>query len=133
MHELSVAYAVVSTVERALPVPGARVLQVRLLIGELSGVDSQALRFAYDVAVLGTALSDAVLVIEHGPIVIACPTCAEQIIESARDFRCPVCAMPCGDVVRGKEMEIVDIILDDSARTDLDDSARTDDPVLVRA
>lgn len=113
MHELSVAHAVVSTVVDALPTPDTRVLQVRLRIGELSGLVPQALEFAYDVAAQGTPLEDAVLVIERSPIVIDCPSCGEQQIASAQDFRCPSCQQPCGDVVGGKEMEIVDITLDD--------------------
>lgn len=115
MHELSVAHAVVSTVLEALPAPDTRVLQVRLRIGELSGIVPQALEFAYDVAAQGTPLADAVLVIERSPIIIACPTCGDQQLPTARDFRCPVCSVPCGDVVGGKELEIVDITLDDNA------------------
>ncbi len=114
MHELSIAHAVVATVVQALPTPGTRVLQVRLMIGELSGIVPQALEFAYDVAAQGTPLVDAALVIERSPIVIACPTCGRQELESARDFRCPVCLVPCGDVIGGKELEIVDILLDDA-------------------
>jgi hydrogenase nickel incorporation protein HypA/HybF len=115
MHELSIAHAVVSTVVDALPSPAPRVLQVRLRIGELSGIVPQALEFAYDVAAQGTPLADAALVIERSPIIVACPTCGDQPIESAHDFRCPVCAVPCGDVVGGKELEILDITLEDAA------------------
>jgi hydrogenase nickel incorporation protein HypA/HybF len=113
MHELSIAHAVVSTVVAALPSPDSRVLQVRLRIGELSGLVPQALEFAYDVAAQGTPLADAVLVIERSPIVIDCPRCGEQELSSAHDFRCPSCEQPCGNVVGGKELEIVDITLDD--------------------
>lgn len=115
MHELSIAHAVVSTVIQALPSPAARVTQVRLRIGGLSGVVPPALEFAYDVAAEGTVLADAALVIERGPIVIACPTCGEQEIASAQDFTCPVCHIPCGHVVGGQELEILDITLDDVA------------------
>jgi hydrogenase nickel incorporation protein HypA/HybF len=113
MHELSVAHAVVSTVVDALPSPDTRVLQVRLRIGELSGIVPQALEFAYDVAAQGTPLEDAALVIERSPIVIDCPACGHQQIATAQDFRCPSCEQPCGNVVSGKELEIVDITLDD--------------------
>lgn len=114
MHELSVAHAVVSTVVDALPSGDTRVLQVRLRIGELSGIVPQALEFAYDVAAQGTALADAALVIERSPVVIACPTCGPQQLPGTQDFTCPSCGTPCGDVVGGKELEIVDITLDDA-------------------
>jgi hydrogenase nickel incorporation protein HypA/HybF len=114
MHELSVAHAVVSTVIDALPTPDTRVLQVRLRIGELSGIVPQALEFAYDVAAQDTPLADAALVIERSPIVIDCPTCGEHRLPDAHDFRCPGCGVPCGNVVGGKELEILDVTLDEA-------------------
>lgn len=114
MHELSVAHAVVSTVVAALPTPQSRVTQVRVRIGELSGIVPQALEFAYDVAAQGTALADAALVIERSPIVIDCPACGPQQLADARSFACPMCSVPCGNVVGGKELEVLDITLDDT-------------------
>lgn len=114
MHELSVAHAVVSTVVRSLPTPAPRVLQVRLRIGALSGIVPEALEFAYDVAAEGTPLADAALVIERTPVRIACPRCGEQELSGTTDFRCPQCQQPCGDVVGGKELDILDITLDDA-------------------
>jgi hydrogenase nickel incorporation protein HypA/HybF len=113
MHELSIAHAVVSTVVAALPSPDSRVLQVRLRIGELSGLVPAALEFAYDVAAQGTPLADAVLLIERSPIVIDCPACGRQELTTSHVFRCPSCDQPCGNVVGGKELEIIDITLDD--------------------
>ena len=46
--------------------------------------------------------------------VIACPTCGEQQLASTHDFTCPGCGVPCGEVVGGKELEIVDITLDEA-------------------
>lgn len=117
MHELSVAHAVVTTVIDALPTPTTRVTQVRLRIGELSGIVPQALEFAYDVAAQDTPLADAALVIERSPVIIACPDCGPQALATTNDFRCPSCDKPCGDVIGGKEMEIVDITLDDTLET----------------
>lgn len=113
MHELSIAHAVVSTVVDALPVPTPRVTRVRLRIGQLSGVVPQALEFAYDVAAQGTPLADAALVIERSPIVIDCAACGRSELPDARAFRCPTCGDACGNVVGGKELEVVDVTLDD--------------------
>ena len=115
MHELSIANAVVTTVLAALPSPDARVTQVRVQVGALSGVVPQALAFAYDVAVEGTPLQDAVLVIERAPVVIDCPTCGRQELADARSFACPSCSVPCGDVIGGKELEILDLTLAESS------------------
>lgn len=117
MHELSVAHAVVATVVDALPSPAPRVTQVRLRIGELSGIVPQALEFAYDVAAQNTPLADAALVIERAPVIIDCPSCGPQQLAGTRDFRCPSCDEPCGSVIGGKELEILDVTLDDAVVT----------------
>lgn len=114
MHELSVAHAVVSTVVDALPSPPPRVLGIRVRVGELSGIVPRALEFAYDVAAQGTPLADAALVIEVSPVVIDCPACGPQQLASTHDFRCPTCGTPCGAVIGGKELEILDVTLDDT-------------------
>ena len=117
MHELSIAHAVVSTVVAALPVPPPRVLQVRLRIGELSGVVPQALEFAYVVAAQGTPLADGALVIERSPIVIDCPSCGRTELASSHDFHCPGCGNLCGNVIGGQELEILDVTLDELVGT----------------
>lgn len=113
MHELSIAHAVVSTVTAALPEPGVRVTEVRLRIGKLAGVVPQALHFAFDVACAGTALEGARLTIEDVPVTINCPTCGEHELDGIRDFTCPVCGQPCGDVVAGKELEVASVTFDE--------------------
>ena len=113
MHELSIAHAVVRTVVDALPDPSVKVTTVRLRIGALSGVVPQALHFAYDVATAGTALEGSVLEIQNMPVVVSCPTCGHQELSGIRDFRCPRCGEPCGDVVAGKELEVADVTFDE--------------------
>jgi hydrogenase nickel incorporation protein HypB len=114
MHELSIAHAVVRTVVDALPDPAARITAVRLRIGELSGVVPQALGFAFEVATAGTPLAGAALVVDRAPVVIDCPTCGRQALADVRSFICPGCGVACGEVVGGKELDIVDVTLAES-------------------
>lgn len=114
MHELSVAHAIVSTVVEALPEGAPRVLEVRVRIGVLSGVVPDALLYAYDVAAQETALADAALHIERAPLVVHCAACdVDRTLATTTDFTCPECGAPCGDVIDGKEMEILSIVLED--------------------
>jgi hydrogenase nickel incorporation protein HypB len=113
MHELSIAHAVVSTVVQALPEGASRVTEVGLRIGKLSGVVPQALHFAYDVATDGTALAGSRLRIDETPVVINCPTCGPQQLSGIRDFTCPECGTPCGDVIGGKELEVAEVTFAD--------------------
>ena len=114
MHELSVAHAVVSTVLSAVPEDSTRIRAVRIRVGDLSGVVPAALEFAYEVAVQGTRLADAVLLVERAPVVIRCPECGDQLLADVHSFVCPGCLRPCGQVVSGKEIEVLDVTLDDA-------------------
>ena len=114
MHELSIAHAVVRSVTAALP-EQAVVTCVRVRIGALSGVVGQALAFAYEVAVEGTPLAGSQLLTETAPVVVRCPACGPGELADIRSFRCPTCGEPTGDVVGGKELDIVDVTLAEAA------------------
>lgn len=115
MHELSIAYSLVSTAEDAARKANAhRVTVVHLKLGLLSGVVKDALLFGYDIATEGTLLAGSRLEIEDVPVVIYCPSCdAEQALESIQSLRCPVCNTLTGDIRQGKELELVSLEIDD--------------------
>jgi len=111
MHELSVAEQLVELIEHQLRDAGrVKVTKVNLTIGPLSGIEPQALRFAYDSAVCGTMLEgSAVHITEIRPVVF-CDTCnTEREIESVQRLRCPVCDTPTPTIVRGRELEIASV------------------------
>ncbi len=67
MHELSIAMAIVESVEEQIAAyPGAAVRRVVIEIGELSGVAAEALQFSWSRATEDTALAGAFLQIEPG-------------------------------------------------------------------
>lgn len=114
MHELSIALSVVDlATERAREAGGGRVEAVHLRIGALSGVVSDALRFAFDVASRDTPLEGARLVIEDVPIAAFCPRCrAERTLRDSR-LRCPNCGSPTPDLIRGMELELTALEVED--------------------
>jgi len=111
MHELSIAYSLVTTAEEALR--GAdveRVDVVHLRLGLLAGVVKEALLFSYDVATESTALEGSRLEIEDVPLVVYCPNCAsEQTLDSIQLLQCPACGTPTGDIRQGREIELVSL------------------------
>lgn len=109
MHELSIAMRILDiTADEARRRGGAAVAAVHLRLGPLSGVVAAALQSAYDLAREGSATSRARLVIEEVPVIIFCDACrSEQRIPSIQEFRCPVCGTLTAEVVRGRELEIV--------------------------
>ena len=108
MHELSIALSIVAMAEEEARERGVQVNAVHLKLGTLSGVVKEALLFSYDLACEGTPLEGSHLLIEEVPTVVYCPACrAERALDSIQRFCCSVCDTPTPEVVRGRELEVV--------------------------
>lgn len=109
MHELSIAYSLVEAANTAALEAGAsRVELVHIRLGMLAGVVKDALLFSFDIAAEGSLLAGAQLLIEDVPVRIFCVHCqAEAELPSVQSFRCPRCNTPSGQIVSGRELEIV--------------------------
>ena len=106
MHELSIAVAIIDGVlDEAERRGGLNVEAVRVKLGRLSGVDKEALLFAYQVARQDTPLATSRLEIEDIVPRIFCPAC-EQEREAGFGFICSHCGTPAGSLLQGGEMEI---------------------------
>jgi hydrogenase nickel incorporation protein HypA/HybF len=115
MHELSIADALVQHVTDAMAGSAPyRVTRVRLRIGVLSGVAVEALAFCFEVVTRDTPLEGSALEIESVPVAIRCDGCG-QIVElpEAPPFRCPRCDQASSAIVRGKELEVESIDVED--------------------
>lgn len=107
MHELSIADAVLEAARReALRHPGARLLKVGVRVGELAGVEPEALRFCFDSLVRGTELDPLALDIEPCPRRQRCPRCARTFIVADYELACPGCGAPQTDCIGGDELEL---------------------------
>ena len=109
MHELSIAMSLVEAAEEEASLFGnARVRALHLKLGRLSGVVKEALNSSFELACEGTRLEGSRLLIEELPVIIYCSQCKmSQQLPSLQLFRCPVCDFPTGDVVQGKELQLV--------------------------
>lgn len=107
MHELSIALSIIDMASEEAAARGVHVKAIHLRIGRLSSVVSDALQFAFEVAVADTALAGSRLVIEDAPVVAWCSACREQrTIAALPALCCPVCAAPTPDIVSGRELEV---------------------------
>ncbi len=109
MHELSIAMSMIEMASEEAARRGAvKVHAIHLRLGQLSGVVKEALLFSYEVACEGTLLEGSRLVIEEIPVIVFCPACeADTPLASIQLFRCSVCGTPTSQVVRGEELEVV--------------------------
>ena len=114
MHELSIACSIVETVEENLPSENSRAIKVYLKIAKMSGVVKDALLFSFDIASQDTRVEGATLEIEELPVVIFCEKCNKNTeLGNPPIFRCENCGELTGNLVQGKEMEIVSIEIED--------------------
>ncbi len=85
----------------------ARVSRIVLRIGALSGVDVEALRFAYDALAPGTLAADAVLEIHRVPARAHCAQCDTDFgATSGYILTCPRCRAFSSDIRAGRELDI---------------------------
>jgi hydrogenase nickel incorporation protein HypA/HybF len=111
MHELSIAISMIDQItEEAANRGGLDVEAVHLKLGAFSGVDKEALLFAYELACEGSLLEGSRLVIETIPLVIYCATCQkDRTPPSLYQLSCPECCSPGQKIVSGREIEVASL------------------------
>jgi hydrogenase nickel incorporation protein HypA/HybF len=108
MHELSIAVELIQTVEDAArQANAARVSRVSIDLGALSGVEADALQFAYDVATARTLLEGSILDITAVPIQVTCSACGTvTTLPIHVPLVCGACGRSAVPVTQGKELLI---------------------------
>lgn len=92
MHELSVCQALLRQLEDiAREHKPARITQVVVQIGPLSGVEPELLRQAYSIASAGTVADHAELIFETQPIRVHCNSCGATTDASLNRLLCGAC------------------------------------------
>lgn len=117
MHEMSIALAVVEQVEQAARANGVTAVKdVRLQVGELSGVVADALAFSFELACAGTLLEGARLVAEPLPARARCAPCAHEWAPGMPPrLCCPRCGGASTELLSGRELHIVSVHWDEGA------------------
>jgi hydrogenase nickel incorporation protein HypA/HybF len=107
MHEMSIAVALVDAACEQAANLDAQVDAVCVRLGPLSGVVRDALEFSFEVALAGTPIEGARLVVEEMPILVSCPDCGgEPKPASLQNLHCPDCGGSFAAVVGGRELEL---------------------------
>lgn len=113
MHELSIMQSALNqALSEARRAGAARVHQIRLRIGVLSGVVPDALRFAFEAIAPGTAAEGAALEIEEVPARFWCAPCRREFVSANFYSECPDCGVPSGNLRAGREMELCSMEVD---------------------
>lgn len=112
MHELSIALSIVETAEEEVrKAGGQQVEEIVLEIGNLAGVEEEALDFAWTEAVQQTVLEKATCVIEKKEGKALCLNCQKQFILTRIYDLCPACGDFRKELLQGKEIRIKSIVI----------------------
>lgn len=112
MHELAISESILSIIEtEAARQSYQRVTKVWLEIGPFSGVETEALRFSFDVVAKGTLAERAALEIVATEGTAWCLPCEKSVPLRQRHDACPACGshqmqITSGDEMRIKELEV---------------------------
>jgi hydrogenase nickel incorporation protein HypA/HybF len=106
MHELAIAESIVQAVQSRI---GDRpVRSVRLQVGQLSGVLTDALTFSFELAASGTPLEGAELVIDEPRGRLHCRSCGQHVGRSDLLLLCE-CGSADVEVTSGRELALVSV------------------------
>lgn len=110
MHELSLMEGMVADLEAEAANQGfARICRIRLEVGRLSGVEVEALRFAFGPATEGSLAEGADLEILEIAGTGRCQACGAEVEIAARFDPCPTCGDGFVQVSGGTELRIKDL------------------------
>ncbi|OPX98122.1 MAG: Hydrogenase/urease nickel incorporation protein HypA [Syntrophorhabdus sp. PtaU1.Bin002] len=113
MHEVGIVQSALDIAESQARAAGAtKIHEIRLRIGQMTGIVPEALEHAMTVLRGGTLAENAELTIEYVPAVCWCATCEKEFAPIGLFGECPDCRAPSTDVRRGMELEIVSLEVD---------------------
>ncbi len=106
MHEMAIAEGILDIAQsHARTHEAQRIERIHLLLGELSGVETEALSLAFSSVIRGTIAADAALTWERIPLTGRCHDCGRERHICPTDYLCPDCGGGM-QVLRGREMRV---------------------------
>lgn len=110
MHELSVVESMVAVVLRhAQRNRAKKVTKINLVLGEVSTVLEDPVRFYFDMISKDTLCEGAELSFERTPLVARCNQCGDEFKVVQFDFTCPECGATDSEVLSGREFQVESI------------------------
>lgn len=107
MHEMSIAEGILDiALDYGGKNGGGRIAEIGLIIGEMSGVVEDSLRFGFEIIAKDTPAEGAVLKIKRLPLLGRCTKCGREFHVEHYDFWCPECKDGVLEIISGREMQV---------------------------
>ena len=113
---MSIVQALIEQVEAEVEKSGekGRITKLDLVIGRLSGVHADSIRFAYEVLSQDSILDRAELRISEPSAYLACHACDHRESISELEMRCPSCGSGDIGIEGGRDLVLQSIELEES-------------------
>lgn len=113
MHEMSIVASIIDIAEDEAKKADAKIItELELDIGTVSGIELEALNFAFLALKPKTLLKDADIKINKIPAISKCLKCENQFETENVFTLCPKCDSYETILIQGKEMKVKSILVD---------------------
>jgi len=114
MHEFAIASSVLAAVRTEARLrPAMRVSKIGVRIGDLAGLDPDALSFCFEALTKETDFECVVLEIERKPRRHHCSRCASDFVVVNYETSCPECGEQSTVFLSGDELELAYLEMED--------------------
>ena len=112
MHEFSITESLLNlALEKAREAEAGKITRINLIVGDMSGVVGDCVRFYFDALSRDTIADGAELVFENRPTKLRCHRCQIEFVPQNHDWSCPECREMAIEIVSGREcyMESIEV------------------------
>ncbi|MEK6479963.1 hydrogenase maturation nickel metallochaperone HypA [Catalinimonas sp. 4WD22] len=115
MHEISIARSMIRSLEAELDEAQQQALrEIVLEVGELSCVEPILMQNAWEAVSLGSTYENVKLQIDKIATEVYCSICNKNFFVHKHRYVCPDCATPSNQIVKGNELNIRQVKLEES-------------------
>jgi len=114
MHEFGIANSVLDAVRAEAQLrPSMRLTKIVVRVGDLAGVDPDALSFCFEALVKETDWEPVVLEIERSEQRRGCLHCGREFVVLNHNTACPTCGEALTTFLSGNELELAYLEMED--------------------
>lgn len=107
MHELAMVRSIYGVIDQKIKEYGVKkIKEVRLVVGELTGVENSTMQACFEMYVENTPVQGAKLVIKRVPVKVQCRICGNEYETKVPFSECPACGNKSIRIISGKELYI---------------------------
>ena len=107
MHELALTESIINiAVDEAKKYNAGKVLEIKIKVGEMSGVIPELIQEYFNIASRGTIADSAKLTVEYVPVMVECLDCKNVSKIDKLHFKCPVCSSTNIKLKTGREFYV---------------------------